>query len=100
MLDRRAWRDAGLPTPRVAVNVSALQLHDSHFVMAVQYAIDDDAADHGLDIEITESMLMTQVESSTAKLAAVRRMGVAIAIDGFGRGIRRCSASRACRWTC
>jgi len=83
--DHARWRDAGLAPPRVSVNVSALQLHDAGFVDAVRGVIGGDAA-HGLDIEVTESMLMTHVDSSAAKLAALRALGVSIAVDDFGTG--------------
>jgi EAL domain-containing protein (putative c-di-GMP-specific phosphodiesterase class I) len=41
---------------------------------------------HGLDLEITESMIMKDIENNIAKLRAVREMGVDIAIDDFGTG--------------
>ena len=42
--------------------------------------------DHGLDIELTESTLMTRVESNAGQLAALRALGIRIGIDDFGTG--------------
>jgi diguanylate cyclase (GGDEF)-like protein len=85
--DYRRWRARGLQPPRIAVNVSALQLRQDTFARSVRDAIDgDDETEHGLELEITESMLMTRVESNAAKLDAIREMGVSIAIDDFGTG--------------
>jgi len=87
--DYRRWRERGLDPPRIAVNVSARQLRDDGFAASVRNALDGyvgSGHDHGLEIEITESMLMARVESNADKLDAIRRMGVRIAIDDFGTG--------------
>lgn len=85
--DYRRWRKAGLEPPRIAVNVSALQLRQDSFTRSVRNAVGGrDHAEHGLELEITESMLMTRVESNADKLDAIRDMGVSIAIDDFGTG--------------
>lgn len=85
--DYRKWHDMGLAAPRVAVNVSAIQLRQDDFVAVVRKAIDSAASDdHGLDIEITESLIMTDVENNVTKLKAIRDMGVGIGIDDFGTG--------------
>ena len=82
-----AWRAAGMRPPRIAVNVSQLQLNRKDFVAMVQQAIAAAGdAEHGLDLEITESMIMEDVEASIEKLKAVRELGVEIAIDDFGTG--------------
>jgi predicted signal transduction protein with EAL and GGDEF domain len=85
--DYRRWREAGLSPPRIAVNVSALQLRQDSFTRSVRSAVGgEDHAEGGLELEITESMLMTRVESNADKLDAIRDMGVSIAIDDFGTG--------------
>ena len=84
MQDYRRWLAAGLQPPRVAVNVSALQLRHKDFVAVVQQAIGE--GQHGLDLEITESLIMEDVEQNIPKLAALRRMSVGVAIDDFGTG--------------
>lgn len=80
----RDWRSAGLPAPRVAVNVSALQLRQKTFVEDVVAALG--GPDPGVDLEITESLLMQDVEESIRKLQDLRGMGVRVALDDFGTG--------------
>ncbi|MEK7875434.1 MAG: GGDEF domain-containing phosphodiesterase, partial [Pseudomonadota bacterium] len=82
-----AWLATGLQPPRIAVNVSQVQLKRKDFVATVQRAIAiAGKPDHGLDLEITESMIMEDIESSIEKLKIVRDLGVGIAIDDFGTG--------------
>jgi len=72
---------------RIAVNVSPLQLRSRGFVAEIKQAIDDDAhAASGLELEITESLIMEDVRHTIASLQAIRAMGVTIAIDDFGTG--------------
>jgi diguanylate cyclase (GGDEF)-like protein/PAS domain S-box-containing protein len=85
-LDFRAWRDAGVQAPRIAVNVSALQLRNPAFVQDLQRALNGDGAAAGVDLEITESLLMDDIEGTIGKLKAIRAMGAEIAIDDFGTG--------------
>jgi diguanylate cyclase (GGDEF)-like protein/PAS domain S-box-containing protein len=83
--DRQAWLDAGLEPPRVAVNVSAIQLRQRDFVRTVQEVVTRGASD-GIDLEITESLVMEDIQASIEKLAELRRLGIGIAIDDFGTG--------------
>jgi EAL domain-containing protein (putative c-di-GMP-specific phosphodiesterase class I) len=85
-LDHRAWSEGGLQAPRVAVNVSAAQLRQRDFVASVEQAIMDGLAPTGIDLEITESLMMEDVASNIAKLNAARALGLNIAIDDFGTG--------------
>ena len=85
-LDHRKWFDLGLKAPRVAVNVSPIQLRQRDFVGAVERAIIEGIAPTGIDLEITESLIMEDVQGSIEKLKAVRGLGVSIAIDDFGTG--------------
>jgi len=81
------WRTAGLPAVRISVNVSPLQLRNHAFVAEIRQAVGVDAgAAAGLQLEITESLLMEDVKHSIATLKAIRAMGVSIAIDDFGTG--------------
>jgi diguanylate cyclase (GGDEF)-like protein/PAS domain S-box-containing protein len=86
VIARREWQKAGLPAPRIAVNVSALQLKDKRFTQDVADALAAAPGDVGLDLEITESMLMESVDEGAQKLRTIRDMGVHIAIDDFGMG--------------
>jgi PAS domain S-box-containing protein/diguanylate cyclase (GGDEF)-like protein len=87
LADYCAWRARGLPAPRIAVNVSAIQLRRKEFADLVRAAISESAAEpHGLDLEITESLLMDDIEGNIATLRMLRDMGIVIAIDDFGTG--------------
>jgi EAL domain-containing protein (putative c-di-GMP-specific phosphodiesterase class I) len=81
------WRAAGLAAVRIAVNVSPLQLRDRGFVAEIAQVIGiHPLAAAGLELEITESVIMGDVKHSIATLQAIRAMGVTIAIDDFGTG--------------
>jgi len=83
----RDWEKQGLKPPRIAVNVSALQLRRKSFVEDVQAAIGGGGTDGGgVDIEITESLLMQEIDESIRKLRALRDLGLRIALDDFGTG--------------
>jgi diguanylate cyclase (GGDEF)-like protein/PAS domain S-box-containing protein len=83
----RAWQARKLDPPRIAVNVSALQLRRRSFVDDVRGALTDVGGDGGgVDLEITESLLMTEVDESIRKLRELRAMGLRIALDDFGTG--------------
>ncbi|MCM2308605.1 MAG: EAL domain-containing protein [Sulfuritalea sp.] len=85
--DYLRWRAAGLPAVRIAVNVSPLQLRQRGFVAEIGQAIAiDPQAAAGLELEITESVIMEDIKHNIASLQAVRAMGVSIAIDDFGTG--------------
>jgi EAL domain-containing protein (putative c-di-GMP-specific phosphodiesterase class I) len=87
LADHLCWRAAGRAAVRIAVNVSALQLRHRGFVADVEQAIGQDAhGAAGLELEITESVIMTNTSLSIASLQALRALGVTIAIDDFGTG--------------
>jgi EAL domain-containing protein (putative c-di-GMP-specific phosphodiesterase class I) len=85
-LDRALWRERRLNAPRIAVNVSTVQLQRSDFVRTVANVLKLSGNDAGLDIEVTESLIMNDPDGNIAKLRAVRDLGVRIAIDDFGTG--------------
>jgi diguanylate cyclase (GGDEF)-like protein len=85
-LDHRAWAEQGLKAPRVAVNVSPIQLRQRNFVEVIEQAIMDGLAPTAIDLEITESLIMEDIQGNIEKLNAVRALGVNIAIDDFGTG--------------
>jgi EAL domain-containing protein (putative c-di-GMP-specific phosphodiesterase class I) len=72
--------------PHIAVNVSAIQLRGQSFVDDVRAALGNAGEAAGLDLEITESLLMEYIDESLGKLRAVRALGVHIALDDFGTG--------------
>ena len=82
-----AWHAQGETGLRMAVNLSARQLHQHDLPRLVETAL----AEHGLaadslELEITESTAMHNVERSQGALRALREMGVRISIDDFGTG--------------
>jgi diguanylate cyclase (GGDEF)-like protein/PAS domain S-box-containing protein len=85
--DYARWRKAGLPVVRIAVNLSPLQLRSKDFVAEVTQIVSvDEHAAEGLELEITESLIMEDVRLSIATLEAIRALGIRIAIDDFGTG--------------
>jgi diguanylate cyclase (GGDEF)-like protein/PAS domain S-box-containing protein len=86
VLEHRSWLDQGIVAPRVAVNVSAVQLQQKDFIPMVKRAIQAGAMPPGVDLELTESLIMEDVESNIEKLKAIRDLGIDIAIDDFGTG--------------
>jgi len=85
--DFSRWCRLGLKPPRVAFNVSPIQLRQENFVQALLEALErSGGCNEGLDIEITESAVMQDVRPNIPKLEAVREMGFRIAVDDFGTG--------------
>ncbi|MCD6076475.1 MAG: signal transduction protein : sensor, domain [Ramlibacter sp.] len=85
--DWQGWRDAGLAAPRIAVNVAAAQLRNDDFVPALRRALAALQGDpSALGIEITESVLIGNMERAIDVLTQVRALGVPVAIDDFGTG--------------
>jgi EAL domain-containing protein (putative c-di-GMP-specific phosphodiesterase class I) len=84
--DHARWLAMGLAAPRVAVNVSSVQLRKEDFVESVRRATSGGAMSSGIDLEITESLMMEDVLGNIDKLRAVRDLGMSVAIDDFGTG--------------
>ncbi|HYC88437.1 MAG TPA: EAL domain-containing protein [Thermoanaerobaculia bacterium] len=86
-LDARRFHDRGLPHFRVAVNLSARQFRDPSLGSTVESALRDSGIPPAtLELEITESMAMENVQLTMATLEQFRQAGVTIAIDDFGTG--------------
>jgi len=83
----QAWTDAGLPSPTMAVNISAMEFRDEHFLEGVFAILKDTDLDPGsLELELTESVLMKRAASTESILKALRARGVRVAVDDFGTG--------------
>jgi diguanylate cyclase (GGDEF)-like protein len=83
----RSWQDRGLQVMRVAVNVSALQFRRLDLVETVRSALNDAGVEaRYLEIELTETALMTHPEESVEILERLSRMGVIVSVDDFGTG--------------
>ncbi|MBF2049941.1 MAG: EAL domain-containing protein [Elainella sp. C42_A2020_010] len=82
-----AWQAAGLPPVRIAVNLSARQLRQPNLVeMVAQVLSDTGLAPRYLELEITETTVMKNVELTKTILCELHRMGVSMAMDDFGTG--------------
>jgi diguanylate cyclase (GGDEF)-like protein len=84
--ERGRWCAMGIAAPRVAVNISTIQLRRRDFLDTVRNALKDAGEAPGIDFEVTESLIMEDVDSNIRKLDEVRRMGIGIALDDFGTG--------------
>jgi diguanylate cyclase (GGDEF)-like protein len=83
----KLWLDAGLRIPRVAVNVSALQFATPDFVEVVSATLESTGLDgNRLELELTESCVMRDIDEAIDKMNALKKLGVTFAIDDFGVG--------------
>jgi diguanylate cyclase (GGDEF)-like protein/PAS domain S-box-containing protein len=83
----KAWQDMGLRAVPVAVNISAVQFKHNNFLESLEDILKDTGlAPHFLELDLTESVLMQDVESSTFVLQELKAMGVQLSIDNFGTG--------------
>ena len=83
----KAWFDAGLAVVPVAVNISAMEFGHRNFLEGVVEVLRETGLPPGLlELELTESVLMQDVEASAAVLTALKAMGLKLAIDDFGTG--------------
>jgi EAL domain-containing protein (putative c-di-GMP-specific phosphodiesterase class I) len=81
------WQQLGLPSLTMAVNVSANQFHQRGFVAQVANLLTSlNLAPQHLKLELTESMLLEDIEEALTTLRQLRQLGVQISIDDFGTG--------------
>jgi EAL domain-containing protein (putative c-di-GMP-specific phosphodiesterase class I) len=82
-----AWREAGLPPLRVAVNISARQFRQDNLPRLVSRLLEESGVSGGmLEIELTESMVMHDVENAITMLRELKQLGVELSLDDFGTG--------------
>lgn len=83
----QAWLDAGLTLEIVAVNISALEFSGDNFLAHIRAVLQETRlAPHHLELQLTETVLMKNAESTMAMLEEIKLMGVKISIDDFGTG--------------
>lgn len=84
---QRAWRNQGIATARMAINLSVMQLRSATLLDFVETSLKKHGV-HGeeLELEITESVVMDDPIACITKLKALRAMGIRLAIDDFGTG--------------
>ena len=81
------WQDEGLPAMRVAVNVSAVQFRQDGFCELVRTVLRETGlVAQYLELELTESLLLSSADVTLAVLQELKAMGLKLAIDDFGTG--------------
>lgn len=83
----RAWVDAGLPTRRVTVNISEVQLQREDFQEELFAVLNETGLDPGyLELDVTASVLMKHLERTTSILRFIQNKGVQVSADNLGAG--------------
>lgn len=83
----RAWREIGLPDIKVAVNVSAHQFRAGDLDTVLSCALAKyEVPAHCLEVELTESVLMEDLDQAAIMLARIKATGVTLSLDDFGTG--------------
>ncbi|MDA0267367.1 MAG: EAL domain-containing response regulator [Cyanobacteria bacterium] len=83
----KTWQSQGLQPLRVAVNLSSLQFEDPNLEGYITRLLQEaDIAPQYLEVELTESLLVKDVESTVQRLSQLRAMAITVAIDDFGTG--------------
>jgi diguanylate cyclase (GGDEF)-like protein len=81
------WLKAGLDLGQIAVNVSPVEFHGKDFLAGILTILHETGLDpHRLELELTESGMMQDMEQTTAILQALKKIGVQITVDDFGTG--------------
>ncbi|WP_285429477.1 EAL domain-containing protein [Pseudomonas sp. fls2-241-R2A-110] len=82
-----AWQAAGLPKLCMSVNVSAIDFRQRGFVEGIEQVLEQTGLDPSLlELEITEGVLMQNVDATVSALNRIKDLGVRLAIDDFGTG--------------
>ena len=83
----KSWQASGLPAIQMAINLSAVQIAQLDFSASVAKALAESGLESKyLELEITESALMGNIEPSIMRLRQLRQMGIRLALDDFGTG--------------
>jgi diguanylate cyclase (GGDEF)-like protein len=89
----KAWQGAGLPHMNICVNVSARQFKEKNLVARVVHALQDSGLEAKyLELELTESLIMQDVEQAVETMKELQSLGVQLPIDDFGTGYSSLSA--------
>ena len=90
------WRAAGLDPLAVSVNVSARQFEEKRLVERIAGALRDSGLPpSALDLEVTESLLMRDMQQAVARMRELKEMGITLSIDDFGTGYSSLSALKS-----
>ncbi|MBD2692897.1 putative bifunctional diguanylate cyclase/phosphodiesterase [Anabaena catenula] len=83
----RNWQLAGLPPIRISVNLSARQFEEPNLVNVVSQILEETELDASyLELEVTESFLIADIQNSITTLKQLRELGILLALDDFGTG--------------
>jgi EAL domain-containing protein (putative c-di-GMP-specific phosphodiesterase class I) len=83
----KRWAEAALPVPRVAVNVSAIQLARGSLLDSIHRALKETGIQpQQLELEITESIVMSDLDRVGKLLKEIKALGIRLSIDDFGTG--------------
>lgn len=86
-VQNKLWQEKGLPPINISVNVSARDFRDTDILETISEVIQHTELDpHYLDIELTESILIRNIDTAVKTLSKIKKMGVRISIDDFGTG--------------
>jgi diguanylate cyclase (GGDEF)-like protein len=92
----QAWRAAGLDALTVSVNVSARQFEEKHLVERIAAALRDTGLPPcALELEVTESLLMRDLNQALERMGELKDMGISLSIDDFGTGYSSLSALKS-----
>jgi len=81
-----AWKETHFKDIRVSINVSAVQFHDKQFIKYLTSATSDKDLYSKLDIELTESSLISDMKSTVTYLHKIKALGITLSLDDFGTG--------------
>jgi diguanylate cyclase (GGDEF)-like protein/PAS domain S-box-containing protein len=83
----KLWRDSGLPSLWVSINLSARQFQDKNLVQKIsQILIETGLPSDGLRLEVTESVAMQDIAYGIRVLNELKKLGVNVSLDDFGNG--------------
>lgn len=95
-LQNKAWQDAGLPPIIMSVNISARQFIERDLVCRVKHALQDSGLEpRYLELELTESLIMQDLQQAITKMQELQAMGIRLSIDDFGTGYSSLAALKS-----
>lgn len=92
----KAWQDAGWPPITMSVNISARQFIERDLIDRVRHALQETGLDPMyLELELTESLIMQDLQQAISKMKELQSMGISLSIDDFGTGYSSLAALKS-----
>ncbi|MEK1840078.1 MAG: bifunctional diguanylate cyclase/phosphodiesterase, partial [Pseudomonas sp.] len=92
----KAWQDAGWPPITMSVNISARQFIERDLIDRVRHALQETGLDpRYLELELTESLIMQDLQQAISKMKELQSMGISLSIDDFGTGYSSLAALKS-----